>query len=246
MNPWPITSPQQATLTGNVAGATTSVKAFGSNTTTGNFLAIVFQTQNGGAVTVADNVNGSWSNALTNIQSNNGNYNIFYKENVTGGATTVTVTCPSSDYITGVIYEFNGVTTSGSFYEAMNNQSQLTSGTNIAVLPSGNPWNATSTSSELVIVGMFHNNSSTTVAVDNPNGYSGFVNQLGSYQTGFSGGVTASAWYNSTNGTQPTLNFAFDASSSGADYTNNVMAIFSAQGSTLFVPQPALGTLGVG
>jgi len=104
---WAAIANVQSTGYSNDAGGTSTAKAFTSNVTAGNL--IVVTGYFGNSATCADSLGNTYQSGATN-----GRLRMFYAENITGGACTVTVSHDSATYRRISIHEYSGAKTSAS------------------------------------------------------------------------------------------------------------------------------------
>ena len=106
-----ISSPQNVSWNAS-AGGTTVTKSMGSNVTAGNLLVVTAITDGASITSVADNLNGAWTNAVSTTLSNT-NARIDYFANTIAGTMTVTYTFSASGVgkITAGLYEWTGIAT---------------------------------------------------------------------------------------------------------------------------------------
>jgi len=82
--------------------------AFTSNVTAGNLIVVTVGTFNGTSATVTD----SLSNSYTLAASASSKAQVWYAQNITGGACTVTVTPSGGDFVNFMAIEYSGAKTS--------------------------------------------------------------------------------------------------------------------------------------
>jgi len=97
----------QSTGYSNDAAGTSTAKAFTSNVAAGNL--IVVTGYFGNNATCADSLGNTYQSGATN-----GRLRMFYAENISGGACTVTVSHDSATYRRISVHEYSGVKTSAS------------------------------------------------------------------------------------------------------------------------------------
>ena len=96
------------------SSASTLSQTFASNVSQGSLIVVGVRVGGTGrTVTVSDNLNGSYSLAVTQTQGADHQAYIFYKENAAAGATTVTVTISGSGTLRFNIHEYAGAAASG-------------------------------------------------------------------------------------------------------------------------------------
>ena len=99
--------------------ATTNAKAFASGVTAGNLLICAVQWVTATRTcTVADDVNGAWTEATSKQSVTNGALQIFYRQNTASGTITVTATFDDTTNSTVAIHEYSGLLTSGALDKA--------------------------------------------------------------------------------------------------------------------------------
>jgi hypothetical protein len=114
--------------TGSVA---TLAKAFASNNLVGNTIVVVAGCGNGTAMTVADSLGNTYTQAITKANSTTFESAIFYAVNIIGGANTVTVTnAGTTASVAMQIYEVSGLLT-----QVVAQPDQSTSGTGTSATP---------------------------------------------------------------------------------------------------------------
>lgn len=114
--------------TGSVA---TLAKAFASNNLVGNTIVVVCGCGNGTAMTVADSLGNTYTQAVTKANSTTFEAAIFYAVNIIGGANTVTVTNAGTTASMAMeIYEVSGLLT-----QVVAQPDSSTSGTGTSATP---------------------------------------------------------------------------------------------------------------
>src|SRR5713226_4822749 len=132
--------------TGSVA---TLAKAFASNNLVGNTIVVVCGCGNGTAMTVADSLGNTYTQAITKANSTTFEAAIFYAVNIIGGANTVTVTnAGTAASVAMEIYEVSGLLT-----QVVAQPDQSTSGTGTSATPTLSAL-AASTPNSLAFLGI--------------------------------------------------------------------------------------------
>jgi chitodextrinase len=156
-NPAPITLVQHSSKDGGVT--TSSSLAFAANTTAGNWIAVVIRAgKTGQTIAVSDTRGNTYQEAVQlNETTDSTTLAIYYAENISGGATTVTV----ADSINGgtlrfAILEYAGVALTNSFDSAATGEGTSTT----AATPSA----SLATAGDLVIGGLSTSNGRTVTA----------------------------------------------------------------------------------
>ncbi len=116
---------QSTSVAGGVS-VTSATITYGGGITAGSLLVCGIATfNNPGAITVSDNVNGSWTQAGTNIVQSQTGVAIFYFLNsaATSGPSTLTVTINTTNgaFITRAVGEYSGVATSSALNSTVQN-----------------------------------------------------------------------------------------------------------------------------
>ncbi len=133
----------------DVASATSATLAFNSNNTAGNWIAVCIRAgRSGEAFTVTDSRGNTYHQAVQlndTLDTPNGNtIAIFYAENISAGANTVTVADTISATLRFAILEYSGVATANSLDVTASTQGSSTS---------PNSGNATTTASGDLLLG---------------------------------------------------------------------------------------------
>ncbi len=151
-------------------GATsTCAPTFTSNVTAGNSIIVAVSAYYGGAGnngrpwTVSDTRSSTWNTAYSSGDGEYPTMSIFYADNITGGADTVTVTAGVATYWDVTVVEYSGLLSSGSLDTS--HADQLGSGSSGTTYNSGNL--ATAQASELLF-GLNHCYSVVTATPDSP------------------------------------------------------------------------------
>lgn len=109
-----------------VPSTTTLVIAMGSNTTAGNTLVLTDYGSSGSSVTgVTDTQSNTWHKATELVEvagCGSRNFSIWYTENISGAADTITITWSfNSVFLEAIISEYSGLKTSSSLDQVANN-----------------------------------------------------------------------------------------------------------------------------
>lgn len=132
--------------TGSVASLAT---AFASNNLVGNTIVVVVGCGNGTAMTVADSLGNTYTQAVTKANSTTFEAAIFYAVNIIGGANTVTVTnAGTAASMAMQVYEVNGL-----LAQVTAQPDQSTSGTGTSATPALSAL-AASTPNSLAFLGI--------------------------------------------------------------------------------------------
>jgi len=137
---------QTSSILRTTGSGSSSTQSFSSNLTAGNTAFFIGANYPSGFSTVSGSSSGSYTKAIGWGDGGDNFVEIWYKENVTGGAETVTITptSTSGNYITGFLMEASGLNTSSLLDRT---GSAATSGTSHAVTAS-----AANTQSDVLVI----------------------------------------------------------------------------------------------